>query len=73
MCFAACHWARLDRIVFGAAISDADGAGFNELTISNFEMKEIGGSGIKVDPGCLSEDNEALFRDYVSRPDRVVY
>lgn len=73
MCFAACHWARLDRIVFGAMIADAAGAGFNELTISNFEMKEIGGSGIEVDTGCLSEDNKALFRDYVIRPDHVVY
>ncbi len=73
MCFAACHWARLDRIVFGAAIADADGAGFNELTISNIEMKEIGGSGIEVDPGCLSEVSKALFRDYVGRPDSIVY
>jgi len=73
MCFAACHWARLDRIVFGASIADADGAGFNELTISNLEMKEIGGCGITVAPGCLCEDNKALFRDYVRRSDRIVY
>jgi len=62
-----------DREFMQAAISDADGAGFNELTISNLEMKQIGGSGIEVDPGCLSNDNRALFRDYVNRPDRVVY
>ena len=73
MCFAACHWARLDRIVFGAAINDAQGAGFNELTISNLQMRELGGSPIQVDGGCLSAENEAAFRAYIERPGRVTY
>jgi len=73
MCFAACHWARLDRIVYGAAIHDAAGAGFNELSISNLQMREIGGSQIVVDGGCLSAENEAAFRAYIERPNRVIY
>ena len=73
MCFAACHWARLDRIVYGAMIADADDAGFNELTISNFRMKELGGSDVEIDAGCLSEEIRAVFRAFVQRPDRVVY
>ena len=73
MCFAACHWARLDRVVYGAAIDDAKGAGFNELMISNLQMREIGGSPVAVDGGCLSEENAAAFRAYVGLPDRVTY
>lgn len=73
MCFAACHWARIDRIVYGAAIGDAQFAGFNELTISNFQMKELGGSKLRVEAGCLAEENEAVFKAYVALPDHVVY
>ncbi len=57
-----------DREFMQAAISDADGAGFNELTISNLEMKQIGGSGIEVDPGCLSDDNRAPERASTPQP-----
>src|SRR4051812_13423533 len=31
MCLAASHWAKVDRVVFGAAIADATAAGFGEL------------------------------------------
>ena len=34
MCFSAIHWAKIAGIVFGASISDAQAAGFNELAIS---------------------------------------
>jgi len=73
MCFAACHWARLDRIVYGATIGDANGAGFNELTISNFKMRDLGGCNIKIDGGCLEEENKALFLEFISRPGHVLY
>ncbi|MBU0701179.1 nucleoside deaminase [bacterium] len=41
MCFAACHWARIDGIIYGARIEDAKQFGFNELGISNETMKQI--------------------------------
>src|SRR5438105_5081837 len=31
MCLAAIHWAKIDRVVFGATIADAASAGFAEL------------------------------------------
>jgi len=34
MCFSACHWARIDKIVYGAEIKDAKKAGFNEMEVS---------------------------------------
>ncbi|MCX7014451.1 MAG: nucleoside deaminase [Candidatus Sumerlaeota bacterium] len=64
MCFAACHWARLDRIVYGASIADARAAGFSELTISNDEMKRLGGSRIEIVGGVLRDEAAALFREW---------
>ena len=73
MCFSACHWARVARIVYGASIADAQGAGFNELAISNEQMKRRGGSGVVVAGGVLREENVALFGDWVKLGNRRVY
>ena len=73
MCFAACHWARLDRIVYGAAIADAAAAGFNELSIPNQRMKSLGGSRIEVVPGVLREQCVQLFDLWKSQPGRRAY
>ena len=53
MCFAALHWARVSKIYYGTNIGDVAALGFNELTISNFQMKEIGGSKIEIVPDFL--------------------
>ena len=73
MCFSACHWARITRIVYGARIEDAKAAGFNELTIPNVTMKELGGSPVEVAGGCLRAENIRLFDRWLQRPDRRVY
>lgn len=73
MCFAACHWARLDRVVFGARIADARAAGFNELALSNEEMKRRGGSPLELVPGVEREACVELFRRWAERPDRRAY
>ena len=61
MCFSACHWARISRIVYGAGIRDAKASGFNELPIPNAHMKSYGKSDIKITGGVLREDNLRLF------------
>ena len=53
MCFASLNWARVGKIVYGTNIADVDALGFNELTISNFQMKELGGSNIEIVPDFL--------------------
>ncbi len=68
MCFSACHWARIDTIIYGADIADAQEAGFHELEISNTKMKELGLSPVKVIDGFLKEECVALF-DLWSRQD----
>ncbi len=73
MCFTACHWARLDRIVYGAAIADVQAVGFNELTIPAETMKRAGGSPIKLTGGVLREENVALIQAWAMREDRQAY
>lgn len=73
MCFAACHWARLDRIVYGARIEDARRAGFSELTISNEEMKRRGGSPVELVGGVERERCVELFHVWKERPGSRVY
>jgi tRNA(Arg) A34 adenosine deaminase TadA len=67
MCFAACHWARLDEIFFGATIPDANASGFSELSISNEQMKRLGGSKIGVTGGLLAEEARGLFAEWKAK------
>ena len=62
MCFAAMHWAGIERVVFGACIADASSFGFNELPISNETMSAHGGDRIEVVAGILAEESIELFR-----------
>jgi guanine deaminase len=73
MCFAACHWANLDRIVYGASIADAAGAGFRELSISNAEMRQRGGSRVELVPGFLRDQSVQLFQEWMRLPGRRTY
>jgi guanine deaminase len=61
MCFSACHWARMDTIVYGAGITDAQAAGFHELAITNLQMKDWGQCPLTLIPGFLKDECIALF------------
>jgi guanine deaminase len=73
MCFSACHWARMDTIVYGAGIADAQAAGFHELAISNAHMKELGQSSLKVVSGFLVEECVALFEVWSRQKNKKTY
>jgi tRNA(Arg) A34 adenosine deaminase TadA len=73
MCFSACHWARIDTIVYGAEISDAADFGFNEMPISDAEMKERGASPVHLISGVLRESCIQLFETWARRPDARKY
>jgi len=73
MCFSASHWAGIGRIVFGAGIVDAAGAGFSELRISVFQMKAVGVSRVKLVPDFMRNENRLLFHDWLSREDSRPY
>lgn len=73
MCFAACHWAGIRRIVFGCGIRVARDFGFNELSISNLQMKRLAKSRVKIVPGVLAEEAAELFRLWQKQPAGRVY
>ena len=73
MCFSACHWANLDRIVYGASIADAAACGFRELPVSNEQMKRLGGSGVQLEPGFLRDEAMEVFREWMTAPGRRTY
>jgi len=73
MCFSACHWANLDRIVYGASIADAARCGFRELSISNEQMKRLGRSGVGIKAGLLRDEALELFAEWMRQPGRRTY
>jgi len=73
MCFSAIHWARIKTVFFGAKIEDAKKAGFNELTISAKEMKESGGSKVKLKEGVLKKECVKLFEEWKKKGKSKAY
>lgn len=61
MCFSACHWARISRIVYGCAIKDARKYGFNELQVSNLELKRHTKNSLRITSGVLVAENTGIF------------
>jgi tRNA(Arg) A34 adenosine deaminase TadA len=67
MCLSAIHWAKFDRVVYGATIADAAGSGFNELRVEAKKLAEMGGSKLVVEKIASEESARecaALFREW---------
>jgi tRNA(Arg) A34 adenosine deaminase TadA len=62
MCFAAIHWARISKIIYGARIEDAREAGFHELEISDQAMKQLGHLSIELIGDVCRDEAIELFR-----------
>ncbi len=73
MCFSACHWAKISKIVYGARIQDAQRCGFSELLLSNQVMKRMGKSTILIKKDFLRAENLVLFERWMSQEGRRVY
>jgi len=73
MCFTAIHWARIDCIIYGARIEDAERFGFNELKVSNRHLKEQGGSKIEIIGDFMRDDCIKLFENWNNRRDKKTY
>jgi guanine deaminase len=58
MCLSAIHWAKIDRVVYGATIDDAAAAGFNELRFPARKLAQEGGSKVNVEQLNCSEARE---------------
>jgi len=64
MCYSAIHWARIDTIVYGANIADAEKGGFNEIPISNEQLKDLGNDNVTLVKDYLKEECAALFDEW---------
>jgi tRNA(Arg) A34 adenosine deaminase TadA len=73
MCMAALHWARVELVYFGATITDAGRAGFNELSLPAEEVVRLGGSSVKLVRGILTDECCRLFDEWNARPGRQAY
>lgn len=65
MCAAAIHWAKLDRVYFGATIADAHVAGFSELTLPAAEVYRVGGSPVRIAGGVMNPQCAGLFGEWI--------
>ena len=65
MCLSAIHWAKIERVVFGAVIADAAAAGFQELYVDAKVLVELGKSPLKVESGLLRVECADLFRQWL--------
>jgi tRNA(Arg) A34 adenosine deaminase TadA len=65
MCLSAIHWAKIERVVFGAGIDDAKRAGFSELCIPAATLAQMGGSPLVVESGLLQEECAGLFTQWL--------
>ena len=64
MCLSAIHWSKIDRVVYGASIADAQTAGFCELAVDAKVLAKMGKSPLRVESGLLSEECAALFAQW---------
>ena len=64
MCLSAIHWAKIDRVVYGAAIADASAAGFSELAVPARELARMGGSSLIVEGGFLLDECRQVFEHW---------
>ena len=73
MCFSAIHWAKIRTIVYAASIADAKRFGFNELAISNLEMKKNGKLKTKIVAFFEREEALKLFVDWKKKHPESAY
>jgi tRNA(Arg) A34 adenosine deaminase TadA len=68
MCMAALHWARVATLYYGAAIADAQSAGFNELRLPAADVVRMGRSRVILQPGLLLDECRSLFDQWRRSP-----
>jgi len=73
MCAAAIHWARLDKVIYGASIADAKQAHFNELSVSAETLYGHGQSLVQLIPCVLPDECRALFELWKTGPNPLPY
>lgn len=73
MCFASLHWARVAKIFYGTNIDDVTALGFNEMPLSNFQMRELGQSTVEIVPDFLRDECLELLQFWNAIESRRTY
>ncbi len=73
MCFAAIHWARIEKLYFGTDIADVSKLGFNEMPLGNAMLARLGKSPVEIIPGFLREECLKLLTDWNNLDEKIVY
>lgn len=73
MCLSALHWAKFDRVVYGADIADAAAAGFSELRMPAGELATTAGSPLRVEGSLLVNECRELFQRWRKHPGARAY
>lgn len=61
MCFTACVWAKLEKIVYACRIEDAERAGIRQVPILSSRMNQLAQSGVILVGDLLREESHKLF------------
>ena len=64
MCFAAIHWAKIRKIVFGTSISDVGKLGFSEILLTNRRFNRINGNKMKITSGFMKAECAELLKEW---------
>ncbi|MDD5085131.1 MAG: nucleoside deaminase [Candidatus Omnitrophica bacterium] len=73
MCFAAIHWAKISRLVYGTCIKDVKKLGFNELLIPVPRLKKLGKSPVRLKSSFMRKECKGLLGYWQSLPYKKVY
>ena len=73
MCFSAIHWANIEKIIYGTTIKDVQKLGFNELSISNHQMRRLGKTTVKLYPHFLKQECLLLLQKWTQSEYRQAY
>lgn len=67
MCFSACFWAKIPRVVYASRIEDAERAGIRQLPIEAARMKEMSRAAMDLTADVLREDGVELLTAWGGR------
>lgn len=72
MCLGAIYWARPDRIFVAGTREDAAAAGFDDEYFYSELAKPNEDRQLRMEP-LLREESQAVFRQWIEKPDKVEY
>lgn len=67
MCFSACFWAKVLRVVYGSRIEDAARAGIRQIPIDSAGMKELSRAPLELVGDVLRAESVELFKAWTGR------